>query len=29
VGATYYFRFRSVLKTGEGNWSQVVSLPVQ
>jgi len=29
VGTTYYFRFRAVLKTGEGNWSQVVSLPVQ
>ena len=28
MGTTYFFRVRPVTKTGEGNWSQVVSLLV-
>ena len=28
AGTLYYFRVRPVTKTGEGNWSQVVSLLV-
>jgi hypothetical protein len=29
VGTNYSFRVRPVTKTGEGNWSQVVSLLVE